>query len=134
MKPTREQLSEIARLWVGLWNHPVDWSLYDRLHAEQFKDHSPVGRTDNKAAFAQSIIDLLSAFPDLQTQADDVVVDVECARVAVRWSALGTNEQRYLGIGPTHRRTRITGIEIIDIEHEQVIRRWGEWDISDHAQ
>mgnify|MGYP000577910624 FL=1 len=28
--------------------------------------------------------------------------------------------------------TPITGIEIIEIQDGQIIRRWGEWDISAH--
>ena len=140
MTHTREQLSEITQQWVGLWNQPVDWALYERLHSPQFKDHSSAGRGEDKAGFAQSIVALLEVFPDLHTQVDDVVVDLERGRVAVRWSAQGTNVTCYLGVGPTHRQTRITGIEIIDIECADnastcaIVRRWGEWDITDHLR
>jgi predicted ester cyclase len=61
------------------------------------------------------------------------MVDVENSRVAVRWSARGTNKANFLGIGPTERLTSITGIEIIEIKKSQIVRRWGEWDISAHT-
>jgi predicted ester cyclase len=54
--------------------------------------------------------------------------------VTVRWSAAGTNRVEFLGIGPTGRLTHITGIEVIEIQERQVVRRWGEWDITDHKQ
>ncbi|TFG86420.1 MAG: hypothetical protein E4H17_04170 [Gemmatimonadales bacterium] len=74
------------------------------------------------------------AFPDLRTTVEDLVVETETGKIAVRWSAMGTNRSRYLGIGPTHQPTRITGIEIIEVRGGQIVRRWGEWDITDHAE
>ena len=131
---TRDQLTLIAEQWVGLWNIPTDWALFEHLHADDFVDHASAGRESHKAAFAQSIVHLQDAFPDIQVQVDDVVIDEAHQRVAVRWSAIGTNTQNYLGVGPTQRSTRITGIEIIDMDHGQVVRRWGEWDITDHLR
>ena len=87
-----------------------------------------------KAGFAQGLAEFIEAFPDLQTRVEDLVVDEAGSRVAVRWSAQGTNRAAFLGIGPTRRLTTITGIEIIEIHDGQITRRWGEWDISDHRQ
>lgn len=129
---TREELVALARRWLGLWSAPTDWRLFDDLHADDFEDCSPAGRDHSKQAFAAALAAFLDAFPDVRIQVDDVVVDLETERVAVRWSAVGTNAARYLGVGPTGRRTRITGIEIIAIQAGRVARRWGEWDISDH--
>jgi steroid delta-isomerase-like uncharacterized protein len=130
----RESLEQIARQWVSLWQAPVDWPLFDKLHADHFEDCSAAGRGSTKQAFGSGIEALVRAFPDLQTVADDVVVDESTARVAVRWTAIGTNRAAYLGVGPTHRETTITGIEIIEIVRGQVVRRWGEWDISSHLK
>ena len=130
----RDALARIAHDWISLWNEPVDWTLFDRLHAVTFEDASPAGRPADREGFAQGLRNLLRAFPDLKTGVEDLVVDAEARRVAVRWSAHGTNRVRYLGIGPTHRRTRITGIEIIEIEDARIVRRWGEWDITDHVE
>jgi predicted ester cyclase len=62
----------------------------------------------------------------------DLVVEEASGKVAVRWSADGTNALRYLGVGPTRQLTHITGIEIIEIKNDRIVRRWGEWDISEH--
>ncbi|MDD5718123.1 MAG: ester cyclase, partial [Candidatus Krumholzibacteria bacterium] len=109
----REDLADIARQWISLWTAPVDWPRFDRLHAEDFEDCSSAGRPTTKQAFADALTAFVAAFPDLSTQVDDLVIDPQTQRVAVRWSAAGTNRQCYLGIGPTQRPTRITGIEII---------------------
>lgn len=60
------------------------------------------------------------------------MVDEPAQRVAVRWSATGTNRSRYLDVGPTHAATRITGIEIVEVRGGRIVRRWGEWDITAH--
>jgi steroid delta-isomerase-like uncharacterized protein len=133
----RAALETIARQWISLWCAPVDWQSFDRLHAEDFEDCSAAGREATKAAFAVALADLVDAFPDLHTQVDDLVVDMCSAsgapRVVVRWSAQGTNRRRFLGVGPTNRRTPITGIEIIEVRDARVVRRWGEWDITAHC-
>ena len=107
--------------------------LFNQLHADNFEDCSPAGRPGTKEAYIGDIKSLLEIFPDLSIQTDDMVVDVDRQRVAVRWSAIGTNRIKFLGIGPTNKKTPITGIEIIEISDGQIIKRWGEWDISAHT-
>jgi predicted ester cyclase len=130
--PRRAQLQAIARQWVSLWCVPVDWMLFDRLHSPEFEDLSSAGRPPTKAGFAAGLAEFVGAFPDLHTTAQQLVVDVKRSQVAIRWSATGTNRHGFLGIGPTLRVTPITGIEIIEVRSGQVVRRWGEWDISAH--
>jgi len=129
----RKTLTEVAEKWISLWTVPTDWPLFDSLHSDDFEDASSAGRPNTKAGFAQGLRELIRAFPDLRTTVDDLVIDTQKHQVAVRWSATGTNRARYLGIGPTNKSTRITGIEIIQLRDGQIARRWGEWDISDHA-
>ena len=127
------ELESLAYQWISRWCAPVDWQLFDRLHGADFQDCSSAGRATTKQAFAAGLADLIDAFPDLQAQVEDLVVDDAHNRLAVRWSAIGTNRLPFLGVGPTGRPTPMTGIEIIEIENGQIIRRWGEWDITAHA-
>ena len=130
---TRVELARIATKWITLWCAPVDWHLFDQLHAENFVDGSSAGRPATKDGFAQGLAELIRAFPDLHTTVEGLVIDESRSQVAVRWAAQGTNRSEFLGIGPTNRLTLITGIEIIEIQDGQIIRRWGEWDISAHV-
>ena len=130
----RSDLADVATEWISLWCVPVDWSRFDAMHAESFEDRSPAGRLGTKAGFAEGLAALVRAFPDLQTQVTDLVVDEAASKVAVRWAAEGTNREPFLSVGPTGRLTTVTGIEIIEIHHGKVVRRWGEWDISDHLE
>jgi steroid delta-isomerase-like uncharacterized protein len=128
----RSELEDVTRKWISLWCAPVDWELFDRLHSDDFEDMSSAGREPSKQAFAMGLKQLIDAFPDLQTKVEDMVVDELRQRVAVRWSSVGTNKRMFLGIGPTNRKTTITGIEIIEISNGCIRKRWGEWDISAH--
>jgi steroid delta-isomerase-like uncharacterized protein len=128
----RAKLEAIAREWISLWCVPVDWVLFDRLHADDFEDCAAVGRGKDRQAFAGGLAELVWAFPDLETKVDDLVVDEATGKVAVRWSSLGTNRETFLGIGPTGEKTLITGIEIIEVRDGRIRRRWGEWDIGAH--
>jgi steroid delta-isomerase-like uncharacterized protein len=132
VQASRDELAEIVRRWVSLWTAPLDWALFDALHAEDFEDGASAGRDVTRAAYAEGLREFMAAFPDARTQVDDLVIDVERQQVAVRWSSLATNRLPYLGLGPTQRQTRIRGIEIVQIAGGRIRRRWGEWDISDH--
>jgi len=129
----RATLERIACDWISLWNPPVDWQLFDSLHAQDFEDLTSAGRAGTKEGFAAGLKEMTNAFPDLRTRIDGLAIDTEQSRIAVRWSSTGTNKVRFLGIGPTDKATKIAGIEIIDVSEGRVIRRWGEWDISSHV-
>ena len=131
---TREELIATATKWLSLWNTPVDWALFDSIHSEAFEDCASSGRPTTKQGFAEGLAQLAHAFPDLRTMLQSLVIDEQNSTVAVRWSGRGTNVKRFLEIGPTNRATEITGIEIIQIAQGQVVRRWGEWDISAHHE
>lgn len=131
---TRSDLEDVTRQWISLWCALVDWRLFDQLHADDFEDLSSAGRVLSKQGFAAGLAELIESFPDLVTRVEDILVDELAQRVAVRWTAVGTNRLRFLGAGPTGRKTPITGIEIIEIASGRVQRRWGEWDISAHRE
>ena len=125
---SRADLESAARRWIALWCAPVDWDAFERLHADDFQDHAAAGRPSDRRGFASGLADMVAAFPDLEAVVEDLVVDEAAGRVAVRWSAVGTNRGAYMGAEATGLRTTIAGIEIIDIRDGSVVRRWGEWD------
>lgn len=129
----REFLEERTKQWISLWTCPVDWPLFDALHADNFQDLSASGRPTTKEGFAAGLKAMTEAFPDLKTVVDDLVVDVARQTVAVRWTCRGTNTRPFLGIGATGKLTELRGIEIIEFRNGKIIRRWGEWDTSAHT-
>lgn len=128
MPDTAKSLREIARTWIeDGWQHG-DAAVVDRLHAPGFVDHDPGGRTGDNAGFKEGIVRLFAAFPDLEAQVRDLVVDEAAGTVAVRWAARGTHRGPYLGAMPSGRTVDFKGIEIIRVESGLITERWGEWD------
>ncbi len=55
------------------------------------------------------------------------MVDGAKNKVAVRWTATGTQRGEFLGFAPSEKRITFRGIEIVRIHNGQIIERWGEW-------
>lgn len=126
----RDRLAGVVTRWISLWCAPVDWALFDELHADDFTDGSPADRPATKEGFARGLADLVRVFPDLRTTVEDLVIDEESRRVAVRWSGRGTATETFLGHEPSGEPTELTGIEIVEIRDGRIVRRWGEWEVT----
>ncbi len=125
---TRDATEAIVRRWIELgWQHG-DLTVVDELHAPDFVDHDPGGRSPDNRGFKEGIGALYRAFPDLRAEVEDVVVDRAAGTAAVRWSAVGTHTAPYLGAPASGRRIAFKGIEIVRIRDARISERWGEWD------
>lgn len=126
--PSEVRMKEIARQWIEDGWQKGDVSVVDKLHSPDFVDHDSAGRPSDNEGFKQGIANLYAAFPDLKARVLDLVVDSGSGTVAVRWSAAGTHQREYLGAQPSGRPIAFKGIEIIRIENDRIVERWGEWD------
>jgi len=123
-----EELKCIVHQWIEQGWQNGDPSVVDQLHAPDFVDHDPGGRSPDNRGFKEGIVTLYQAFPDLRAQIEDLVVNVATGTAVVRWSAAGTHNHLYLGAPPTGRRITFKGIEIVRIQDGKIKERWGEWD------
>lgn len=125
--PNTPNLHQLAERWLLPWQGKGT-DLLDSLHAECFVDHSPAGRAATTAGFKQGIIDLYSSFPDFYGRADDIIVDKSTGKVTIIWTATGTHSGSFLGVPPSGRKVKFSGIEVLKFENGQITERWGEWD------
>jgi steroid delta-isomerase-like uncharacterized protein len=126
-QPSAERLRILARRWMELWQRG-DIGAVDALHAPNFIDRAPAGRPGDREGFKSGVTELYAAFPDFHAVTEDLIVDVQGARVAVRWTATGTHQGVFLGCSPTGKRVTFRGIEILHVTDGLVVERWGEWD------
>ena len=124
----RSQSEITARRWIEEIWRPGDLATFDELHSPDFRDRSASGRGDTRADYRHMLEAFYVAFPDFHTTIEDLVVDESRATVAIRWKARGTHRGAYLGAAPSGRVIEFAGIEIIRIENELIVERWGEWD------
>lgn len=124
----KEELRQITERWIEEGWSKGNAAIVDELHAPGFVDHDPGGRSPDRAGFKEGIERFRASFQDLEANVEDLVVDEESGKVAVRWSASGTHTAAYLGLPPTGKRIRFKGIEIIVVKDGRITERWGEWD------
>jgi len=123
-----ERLMAVVREWMeGVWQEG-DETAVDRLHASDFVDHNPAGRAPDREGFKEGVAELYRAFPDFFAETEDLIADPLTGKVALRWAATGTHQGIFIGVPPTGKRIAFRGIEILRIENDRIVERWGEWD------
>jgi steroid delta-isomerase-like uncharacterized protein len=121
----RQEANQLIQDYVRVWDVTAPDDLAEQIFAGDVVDHNPQpGQGPGVAGIKQIIAVYHGAFPDLRLSCDDIVGSDD--RVAVRWSATGTHEGDQLGVPPTHRAVRLTGIDIVRIENGRIVERWGE--------
>lgn len=132
MSESAESLRAIAERWIEIGWQRGDTDALLGLHAPDFVDHAtPSEREATREGFSEGVRDLYRAFPDFFATVDDLVIDVAADRVAVRWSAQGTQRGAFMGFPASGGRITFRGIEIIHIVDGLIVERWGEWDALD---
>jgi len=122
-----ERLRAIALRWIKLWQGGDHADFY-LVHDPAFVDGSPAGRAPNVEGYRQGLRELYAMFPDFDVLVEDLVVDAAQRKVSIRWSATGTHSAEMLGIPATGKKVVFRGIEIVRVERDRIIERWGEWD------
>lgn len=128
MQPS-QMITELYRIW-----NDGDYSAVARLLAQTYTIHSDPGdawegQSLDHAAYVERARFSRNAFPDLTFEIQDLVANND--RVAVRWSAVGTQFGDLPGVPATGRRLKFAGQTIYELTdgliagHWQVIDRLG---------
>jgi steroid delta-isomerase-like uncharacterized protein len=126
MSDNEARRAAIQSAWAAAW----DKGEVDALDALLGPSYRRLTRHDeagqDRTTFKASIISTRAAFPDLVTTIDDVVVEGD--RAAVRWHTVGTHQQGFLGVPPTHRRVEVSGATFARFEGDQIVEEHVTWD------
>jgi predicted ester cyclase len=69
---------------------------------------------------------VLGAFPDARYTVEDQLAEGE--KVLTRWSCIGTHKGELMGIAPTGKLVRISGMLTDRIVDSKIVEEWSEWD------
>jgi steroid delta-isomerase-like uncharacterized protein len=130
---SREENKEfLARSLEALFNEKrVDDA--DEFYAADYVDHSPFpGQPPGLEGAKKKWSMYIAAIPDLRATVEDMVAERE--EVAVRWTVEGTHRGELLGIPPTGRHARITGISIYRLTEGKIAEQFERWDRLDLMQ
>ncbi len=68
-----------------------------------------------------------TAFPDLKRPLEDLVAEGD--KVVARWISFGTHVGDFMGIPPTGKLIRTSGITIFRLEDGKIVEEWSESDM-----
>ncbi len=122
-------IPEVVSGLVDAWNaHDPD--RVAEFHAPEYVGHDiaqarpEIGPEGARRAFCR----FLRAFPDLELIPDQLLTEGDHA--ALLWRIRGTHTGTLLRIPPSGRRLEFTGISMLEIRGERVVRRFTLWDLA----
>jgi steroid delta-isomerase-like uncharacterized protein len=104
-------------------------AVLDELLAPNFEGFKVAGADhgQNREAFKHMITMVLNAFPDHHQAIHDWIAEND--RVVTRWTVQGTHQGKYVGIAPTGKQVKITGIDIFRVVDGKIVELWAEVDM-----
>lgn len=96
--------------------------------APDYLHHDPTTNTFGSGieGFKQMISFYRHAFPDLQITLEDQVTSED--KVVDRWTGQGTHQGEFMGMAPTGKKVRATGISIHHITDGKIAETWNNYD------
>ena len=113
-------------LIVEAYNNKNYLSLSDLLDPD-FTQHGPFGDIEKKT-WINGLKIMHEAFPDLQMEINDIIVEGD--KLVWRWMISGTNTGPFNGRKPTLRKVIMNGINIERFEQGKIVESWTS---SDHS-
>ena len=102
----------------------------DEFFAYDYLDHAAMpGQVPGLEGAKQKWAIYLAAFPDMRATIEEMVAEED--EVVVRWTVEGTHRGELLGIRPTGKHIRFSGISIYRLAERKISEQWEQWDRLD---
>jgi steroid delta-isomerase-like uncharacterized protein len=122
-----EQNKAIARrVFEEVWNKGNLAALDEIYVADVVGHNAPPGQPPGIEGARQFIGMYLQAFPDTRMVVEDQVAEGD--KVVTRWTATATHQGELMGMPPTGKSARVTGITINRLEGGKIVEEWGIFD------
>lgn len=122
LSTSTEENKEIVRILVEEIINKRNIELVDELFAASYVFHIPGFPLMDRQGLKQFLRMLISAFPDLRENIEDLVVEGE--KVAGRFAFHGTHKGDFRGIHPTGKAFSISVMNIIRIDGSKIAEQW----------
>jgi steroid delta-isomerase-like uncharacterized protein len=124
-KPDLEHNKEVTRRFcLEVWGEG-NAALADELMAEDLIDHTPFPtEIPGLEGHKQTLAVFRTAFPDLKTVVDDVRAEGDLT--FLHWHGTATHSGSLMGIPPTGKPVKVTGMDILKMENGKIKERWAE--------
>jgi steroid delta-isomerase-like uncharacterized protein len=124
---SEENKAVVRRFIEEVWNNG-NLDVIDELISDDHVDHDPgregtPGGREGMRAFVQMY---RSAFPDTHIEFGEMVAEGDL--VAGNWTATGTHHGELMGVAPTGKSIKITGMGMDRVRDGQIVESWGNYD------
>lgn len=122
---TLEQNKAIVRRFYEAINRR-NLTALDELATPDFVDHDPSNPRGDLEGARQFFQAFSAAFPDARFDVEDLLAEGD--KVVARFVVSGTQRGEFMGLPPTGRSFRASGIDIIRMARGKAVEHWGEFD------
>jgi steroid delta-isomerase-like uncharacterized protein len=126
-----EENKALVRRWIEAINNK-NVAVFDEIFAANYVAHTPGAEENNPESVKQLMTGLFTAFPDLHLTVEDFIVEGD--KVVARWTSQGTHNGDLIGLAPTGKQVKQTGIAIYHIVGGKVVEEWAERDMLGFMQ
>ena len=123
-----EENKALVRRYLEEFVDQSNFNLSDEMFAPNFVRYDAApdqvsGIEDLKHFFAM----LHSGFPGFQSTIEDLFGEGE--KVVLRFTFRGTHQGEFMGIAPTGKQVRMSGIDIVRIAEAKMVEMWNQEDV-----
>jgi steroid delta-isomerase-like uncharacterized protein len=116
----------VRRLFQEAWNRG-NLNVVDELLTTNYVFHEPIsGDIRGPGGYKQFVTVYRTGAPDIHFTIEDQVAEGD--KVVTRYTTTGTHQGNFMGIAPTGKRLRVTGIAIVRFEGGKIAEDWVNWD------
>jgi steroid delta-isomerase-like uncharacterized protein len=125
---SQENIAIVRRWFDEVWNRGQVATIHELMAA----DAVGIGQGGAEVVihgpqeFQVFVEKLRGAFPDIHVTIEDAFATGD--KVAARWSATMTHSGDDLGLPPSGKQVRITGISLVEIAKGKIVAGWDNWD------
>jgi predicted ester cyclase len=119
-----EQLREVIRQLVDTFNDPQkrEASYFDFYDGSLTIQGFPPNLPTNKEGLKQFIHLLWKGFPDIRITFEDIII--EGNKAAGRYYLAGTHKGEFVGLQPTDKQFKVSGMTVFSFRDKKIIGRW----------
>lgn len=117
----------LAQRWFTEVMNEGNLEVIDEICSQDFVDHNPLpGTSPDFAGLKDFVTQVRSAFPDIETTAEDILVEGD--RLAVRSTIRGTHKGDFMGIPASGKKVEVSNYDFVRFENDQAAEHWGTID------
>ena len=124
-----DSIKERARAFIEEAWTKGNLAIVDEMLAPDYVNHSPLesDQPAGREGYKRAIVTLRSAFPDLTSTAEQVLVDGDM--VVTRYTARATHLGTFQGVAPTGKRIEACGHTIDRYADGRIVETWDCFDL-----